>query len=61
LDQIEIWFSVLQRKVLTPNHFQNLEELSQRIMAFIQHYDRSAKPIEWSYTVAQMEEKFGTN
>lgn len=61
LDQIEIWFSVLQRKVLTPNHFRNLEELSQQIMDFIEHYDRSAKPIEWSYTVAQMEEKFGTN
>jgi hypothetical protein len=41
-------------------YFWNLEELSERIMAFIEHYDRSAKPIEWSYTVAQMEEKFGT-
>jgi len=59
LDQIEIWFSVLQRKV-APYHFWNLEELSERIMAFIEHYDPSAKPIEWSYTVAQMEEKFGT-
>ena len=61
LDQIEIWFSVLQRKVLTPNHFPNLEELCRRIMAFIKHHNRSARPIEWSYTVAQMEEKFGTN
>lgn len=61
LDQIEIWFSVLQRKVLTPNHFPNLEELSRRIMAFIEHHNRSARPIEWSYTVTQMEAKFGTN
>ncbi|WP_263841469.1 hypothetical protein [Salinibacter sp.] len=51
----------MQRKVLTPNHFRNLEELSQQIMDFIEHYDRSAKLIEWSYTVAQMEEKFGTD
>jgi hypothetical protein len=61
LDQIEIWFSVLQRKVLTPNHFRNLKEPSQRIMDFIEHYDRSAQPIKWSCTMAQMEEKFGTD
>lgn len=30
-------------------------------MAIIEHYDRSAKPIVWSYTVAKMEEKFSMN
>lgn len=61
LDQIEIWFSVLQRKALTPNHFADLEALKQRILDFIAHHNLSAKPIQWSYTVAKLEEKFATN
>lgn len=61
LDQIEIWFSVLQRKVLTPNHFTDLKALQQRILEFIAHYNHSAKPIQWSYTVTQLVEKFATN
>ncbi len=35
LDQIEIWFSILQRKLLTPNDFPNKETLRQRLMEFI--------------------------
>jgi transposase len=61
LDQIEIWFSVLQRKALTPNHFVDLEALKQRILEFIAHYNLTAKPIHWTYTVAKLEEKFATN
>lgn len=61
LDQIEIWFSILQRKLLTPNDFSNLETLKERLIAFILRYNASAKPIKWSYTVAQMREKFATN
>jgi hypothetical protein len=38
LDQIEIWFSLLQRKLLQPNHFTNLHELEQAIQDFILHY-----------------------
>lgn len=60
LDQIEIWFSILQRKLLTPNDFPNLETLQQRLLDFITHYNLSAKPINWSYTQAQMEKKFAT-
>jgi transposase len=58
LDQLEIWFSILQRKLLTPNDFPNLETLQQRLLDFITHYNLTAKPINWSYTVAQMENKF---
>lgn len=61
LDQIEIWFSILQRKLLTPNDFPNKETLRQRLMEFIVRHNASAKPINWSYTVAQMTEKFATN
>lgn len=61
LDQIEIWFSVLQRKALTPNHFPHLEALQQRLLEFMAHYNRSAQPIRWSYTVDQLVHKFATN
>lgn len=61
LDQIEIWFSILQRKLLTPNDFSDLTTLQQRITDFITCHNHSAQPIKWSYTVAQMMEKFATN
>ncbi|MGH2414383.1 MAG: IS630 family transposase [Microcystaceae cyanobacterium] len=61
LDQIEIWFSVLQRKLLTPNDFPNRETLRERLKEFIIHYNASAQPLKWSYTVAQMQKKFATN
>jgi transposase len=60
LDQIEIWFSVLQRKLLTPNHFHSLEELTQSIMEFIRCENISPKPIQWTYTVQKLEAKLGT-
>ncbi len=60
LDQIEIWFSLLQRKLLQPNHFTNLDELEQAIQSFIAHYNQTAKPLKWSYTVEQLERKLAT-
>ena len=60
LDQIEIWFSILQRKMLSPNHFPDVGSLKQRILDFITHYNNSAEPIQWSYTVTQFVEKFAT-
>lgn len=59
LDQIELWFSVLQRKLLTPNHFHNTEELAQTIMEFIRCEHLSPKPIRWTYTVQKLETKLG--
>jgi transposase len=61
LDQIEIWFSILQRKLLQPNHFETLDDLKQAILDFIAYYNRTAKAIQWSYTVEKLEEKLGTN
>jgi len=57
LDQIEIWFSLLQRKLLQPKHFTSLNELEQAIADFIGHYNQTAKPLEWSYTVEKLERK----
>lgn len=50
LNQIEIYFSILQRKALTPNDFQSLEELEQRLMSFQCYYEQIAKPFEWKFT-----------
>jgi hypothetical protein len=57
LDQIEIWFSLLQRKLLQPNHFASTDELQQAILDFIAHYNQTAKPLQWSYTVEHLEHK----
>jgi hypothetical protein len=57
LDQIEIWFSLLQRKLLQPNHFCRLDELEQAILDFITRYNQTAKPLERSYTVEKLERK----
>ncbi|HEY5892905.1 MAG TPA: IS630 family transposase [Chthoniobacterales bacterium] len=50
LNQIEIYFSILQRKVLTPNDFPSLSALSQRLAAFERHYEKVAKPFRWEFT-----------
>jgi transposase len=60
LDQLEIWFSLLQRKLLQPNHFCSLDELEQAIQDFITYYNQTAKPLKWSYTVEQLEHKLAT-
>jgi hypothetical protein len=50
LNQVEIYFSIVQRKVLTPNDFSSLQELEQRLLAFQSHYERSASAFNWSFT-----------
>ncbi len=50
LNQIEIYFSVVQRKVLTPNDFTDLAEVEERLLAFERRYEQAAKPFEWKFT-----------
>lgn len=50
LNQIEIYFSVLQRKVLDPNDIADLDELQQRLLAFQRLYQKAAQPFEWKFT-----------
>jgi hypothetical protein len=57
LDQIEIWFSFLQGKLLQPNHFTSCDELERAILDFIAHYNQTAKPLKWSYTAQKLERK----
>ncbi len=49
LNQIEIYFSIVQRKVLTPNDFCSLAELQERLLHFQDHYQQ-AKPFQWTFT-----------
>lgn len=50
LNQIEIYFSILQRKVLTPNDFTSLSHLQERLEKFERHFESIAKPFEWKFT-----------
>jgi hypothetical protein len=50
LNQIEIYFSILQRKVLTPNTFTSLVELEEHILAFQARYNQIASPFRWTFT-----------
>ena len=50
LNQIEIYFSVVQRKVLTPNDFSSLAEVEQRLLTFQDRYQETASPFEWRFT-----------
>lgn len=61
LDQLEIWFSVLQRKHLQPNHFLSTTDLECSLNEFIAYYNQTAKPIKWSYTVEKLEQKLGNH
>jgi hypothetical protein len=50
LNQIEIYFSIVQRKVLTPNDFDSLAAVENRLLAFQRHYATLARPFEWTFT-----------
>jgi hypothetical protein len=50
LNQVEIYFSVLQRKVLTPNDFTATDEIEDRILRFQRHYEQVARPFQWKFT-----------
>lgn len=50
LDQVEIYFSILKRKVLTPNDFPSRQAAVERILAFQDHYQTIARPFHWTFT-----------
>jgi hypothetical protein len=56
LNQVEIYFSVIQRKVLTPNDFSSLREVADRLLAFQPFYEQRAKPFEWKFTREDLRE-----
>ena len=50
LNQVEIYFSVVQRKVLTPNDFASRTKLRDHLLRFQVHYERVARPFQWRFT-----------
>jgi len=50
LNQIELWFSILMRRLLKRASFVSIADLNQRILAFIAFFNRTAKPFKWTYT-----------
>ncbi len=49
LNQIEIYFSIVQRKVIKPGDFADLEELAERLLAFQDRYNATAEPFDWRF------------
>jgi hypothetical protein len=50
LNQIEIYYSIVQRKLLEPNDFDNLAELARTLNAFEQRWNEIAQPFDWRFT-----------
>jgi transposase len=50
LNQIELWFSILARRLLKRGNFISVEDLRQQIIEFIEYFNRTmAKPFRWTY------------
>lgn len=61
LNQIEIWFSILVRKLLRRSSFCSLEDLRERILSFIGYFNRTmARPIDWLYSPRPLHEADST-
>jgi hypothetical protein len=54
LNQVEVHFSILERKVLSPPDVASLEELAARVLAFQSHNEMLARPFEWKFTPADL-------
>lgn len=50
LNQIEIYFSILARKALTPAHFNDTDELAHRVLGFQHEFAKTAQPFDWTFT-----------
>jgi hypothetical protein len=50
LNQIELWFSILVRRVIKRGNFPSVDALRERILAFIAYFNQTAKPFRWTYT-----------
>jgi transposase len=56
LNQVEIFFSIVQRKVVAPNDFTDLDQVQDRLAAFEHRYNHTARPFQWKFTQADLED-----
>ena len=59
LNQIEIYFSILQRKALTPNDFSSLADVEDRLLGFERYYESIAAPFDWRFTKDDLDALMG--
>ncbi|MGI8308395.1 IS630 family transposase [Saccharopolyspora hattusasensis] len=55
-NQIEIFFSIVQRKVVSPNDFTDLDEIRDRLRAFENRYNATAQPFQWKFTTSDLDD-----
>ncbi len=54
LNQVEVVFSVVQRKVVSPNDFRDLTQIEARLSAFETRYNATASPFDWKFTATDL-------
>ena len=54
LNQIEVVFSVIQRKVIKPADFADLDQLADRLVRFERRYNATARPFDWRFTTKDL-------
>jgi len=59
LNQVEVYFSIIQRKVLSPNDFSDLDMVRQRLHRFEDRYNAAAKPFMWKFTTSDLNDLIG--
>ncbi|MFE1408734.1 IS630 family transposase [Streptomyces sp. NPDC058770] len=56
LNQVEIYFSAVQRKVVSPNDFTDLAQVGNRLRAFEDRYNATAQPFQWKFTTSDLDD-----
>src|SRR3954452_2512532 len=54
MNQVEIYFSIIQRKVLSPNNFTDTDNVITCLSAFESHYNQAARPFKWKFTTTDL-------
>lgn len=49
LNQVELWFSIMERRLIRNGEFDSVDHLADRIIDFINAYNRAARPFRWTY------------
>ncbi|MFB9839471.1 hypothetical protein [Actinoallomurus acaciae] len=56
LNQVEIFFSIVQRKVVSPNDFTGLDQVQDRLAALEHRYNQTTRPFQWKFTTADLDD-----
>jgi hypothetical protein len=54
LNQAEVYFSIVQRKAVTPNDLETTDAVKQRLMDFQKRYNQTSKALKWRFTKAKL-------